>query len=80
MLRLDQQINIVRTAQIGIPLITVFGIGGLALGLCASAIVAGFLLWEWQIKPRTVEKPEEKTVQQQYMDGEILNPKGPHFF
>ena len=80
-MRLDHQINLVRAAQIGMPLAVVFGIGGLVTGLCTTAIIAGFFLWEYQIKPSLppLYRVNRDTNEVEQVP-EALNPKGPTFF
>jgi hypothetical protein len=84
-MRIDHQINLLRLAQVGMPLAVVFGIGGIAMGLCATAIVAGFLLWEYQMRPEPPADPtpiEEKKIapDDRLRVMEVLNPKGPTHF
>jgi hypothetical protein len=94
-MRLDRQLVLFRAAQIGLPLSVVFGMGGALLGFCTLAIIAGFLLWEWQSKPRNTEPTPEVNLpkpiapedlpkpiakEDLYRVLEVLNPKGPTFF
>jgi hypothetical protein len=51
-IRIDHQIKLIQGAEILLPLAVVFGIGGWAIGLCTTAIMAGFLLWEWQLSEK----------------------------
>ena len=60
-IRIDYQVKLFRAAQIGLPLAVVFGIGGVVMGLCATAIVAAFILWEYQTRPLLCEKADVTT-------------------